>query len=127
MIFPYWNAYRATREFIIESSRLGQTFEGFLSIRQRVQGRVTLSPKNGPVQLVRARFCDHIDHASRISPVISTEIICRDLIFLHELRVGKKYGGACHGIVVVVLPVNLLVVIPSAKSIHGEPLATVGI
>src|SRR2546425_3726175 len=64
-----------------------------------------------------------IHHGPGVAAIFRAEIARGDLILLHEFRIGEKQAGTRDRIVVVVLPVNLLVVVPPTEPVHGETRA----
>src|ERR1700678_567764 len=71
------------------------------------------------MKLVRAAFCDVVDNAAGVAPVLGAEVIGNNLNFLKRVRVRKVDLWTCDQKIVVCLPVQLRVIGAGTHSVGG--------
>src|SRR5262249_39523088 len=70
---------------------------------------------------------DDVHHRTGVASVFRPKLAGDQNVLLDKLRIGDKQTGTADAVVIVVLSVNLLVIVTSAKTVNREPGAAVGV
>src|SRR5262249_2152392 len=98
-----------------------------LEVGHGVQPGVVLMFVDAAVPAVGSGFGDDVHHRTGVASVFRPKLAADQNVLLDKLRTGAKQTGTADAVVIVVLSVNLLVIVTSAKTVNREPGAAVGV
>ncbi len=122
LIISPWN--RSEGVTIGIRGKVGATL---LEVGHGIHDRIVFVFVNAAVPTISSRFCDDIHNRAGVASIFRAKLIGDQNILLNKFAVSHEKSRAAHAIVVVVLAIDLLVIVATAKAVYRKALSAVGI
>ena len=101
---------------------IGKVWALLLEVGHGIQDGIVFVAINAAMPSIGARFGDDIHNRAGVASIFRAKLIGDQNILLNKFAVSHEKSWAAHAIVVVVLTIDLLVIVATAKSVYRKAL-----